>query len=158
VCTRLLEALEASDGRRRRRKRDQTPDTLGLAIKRSLLESAVADDPDPEAFEGWLLERALAAAPEFSVGAVRAMALDVFTEWRLACESPDFDAWLAAGAPSDDRAADDGQGATIDPGRTEPPIPSPLGRHGPFRCAVCGAQFTTREQLDEHRRFEHREP
>jgi hypothetical protein len=108
VCMRLLDALEASDGRRRRRKRDQTPDALGIAIKRSLLESAVADDPDPEAFEGWLVGRTLSATPDVSVGAVRAMALDVFTEWRLACESPDFDSWLEAGAPSDDRTSEPG--------------------------------------------------
>jgi hypothetical protein len=104
----LLEALEASDGRRKRRKRDQTADTLGIAIKRSLLESAVADDPDPDAFERWLVERTLSATPDVSVGAVRAMALDVLTEWRLACNFPDFDSWLEAGAPSDDRISEPG--------------------------------------------------
>lgn len=96
----LLQALESSEGRRRQRKRDQTPDALGLAIKRALLERAVADDPDPDAFEGWLVEQCLAAPSE---GGTRAMALQIFDEWRLAARSPAFTAWLAGGAVSDDR-------------------------------------------------------
>ena len=55
VCKALLTALEASEGRRRSRKRDQTPDGIGLTFKRELLEQAVSDDPEPEAFEQWLL-------------------------------------------------------------------------------------------------------
>ena len=97
----LLQALEASEGRRRKRKRDQTPDTIGLAIKRGLLEAAVAEDPEPEAFEAWLVERCLGAA---SVGGARAMALEIFDEWRLAARSPEFSAWLSSGAVSDDRS------------------------------------------------------
>jgi len=41
VCQALLAALEASGGQRKRRKRDQTPDAIGLAVKRELLERAV---------------------------------------------------------------------------------------------------------------------
>jgi hypothetical protein len=103
VCRALLAALEASEGRRRRRKRDTTPDQIGLGIKRALLTAAVADDPDPDAFEGWLLTRCLAAGPGSSEGSVRAMALEVFDEWRLASASGAFSAWLASGAPSEDR-------------------------------------------------------
>jgi hypothetical protein len=55
VCRALLAALEASEGRRRKRKRDQTPDAFGLAIKRDLLLRAVDDDPLPDAFVEWLL-------------------------------------------------------------------------------------------------------
>jgi hypothetical protein len=99
----LLLALEASEGRRRRRKRDQTPDAIGLGIKRRLLESAVADDPDAEDFERWLVERCLAEADQASVGGARAMALEIFAEWRLAARSPAFSTWLAQGAVSDDR-------------------------------------------------------
>jgi len=73
---------------------------IGLGIKRALLECAVADDPDPATFEGWLLARCLAAGGE--AGATRAMALDVFAEWRLAASVPEFGAWLDQGAPSDD--------------------------------------------------------
>ena len=39
VCRALLAALDASDGRRRKRKRDQTADAIGLALKRTLLAS-----------------------------------------------------------------------------------------------------------------------
>ena len=38
VCKALLAALDASEGQRKRRKRDQTPDAIGLAVKRGLLE------------------------------------------------------------------------------------------------------------------------
>ena len=104
VCRGLLDALEASEGRRMRRKRDTTPDAIGLGIKRDLLERAVHDDPDPEAFEGWLVACCLDAADTVSTGAMRAMALDVLAEWRLAQAAPDFQAWLRSGARSDDAA------------------------------------------------------
>ncbi len=100
-CRELVATLEASEGRRRRRKRDTRPDAIGLAIKRSLLEAVVAEDPEPEDFEAWLLERCLAAG--HGSGAVRAMALSIWDEWQLAESAPDFRAWLAEGAPSDDR-------------------------------------------------------
>jgi hypothetical protein len=83
-----------------------------MAIKRSLLEETMRDDPDPDSFEGWLLERCLSAdeparrdgnhgvsAPS---GPVRAMALDLLAEWRLAQTSGAFQSWLEQGAPSDD--------------------------------------------------------
>jgi hypothetical protein len=101
ICRRLLAALDASEGRRRRRKRDTTPDSIGMAIKRTLLEETVRDDPDPDAFEGWLLERCL-SAPSAPSGPVRAMALDVLAEWRLAQTSAMFRSWLEQGARSDD--------------------------------------------------------
>jgi hypothetical protein len=106
VCAALLAALDAADGRSRRRKRDQTPDRIGLGIKRELLERAVAADPEPDAFEAWLFEHCLAASADVSPGAVRAMAQDVWLEWRLARASPSFQAWLARGAPSDDAGGD----------------------------------------------------
>lgn len=100
VCRELLAALEASEGRRKRRKRDTTPDAIGLAVKRDLLERAVAADPEPDAFEGWLLEQCAAAGPE--EGGMRAMALSIFEEWRLSRDAVSFRDWLAQGAPSDD--------------------------------------------------------
>jgi len=102
-CRALLSALDASEGRRRRRKRDTTPDALGMSLKRSLLDAAVADDPAPDTFEGWLLERCLDGADLASFGASRAMARDILEEWRLAAASPAFRDWLEAGAPSEDR-------------------------------------------------------
>jgi hypothetical protein len=89
-----------SDGRRRRRKRNTTPDSIGMSIKRELLEGAVEGDPDPEDFEGWLLARC-EGSPAGS-GAARAMAMSVLEEWRLAQASAAFRSWLANGAPSED--------------------------------------------------------
>lgn len=110
VCRRLLAALDASEGRRRRRKRNTTPDAIGLAVKRTLLEETVRGDPDADAFEGWLLERCLSAGESenpagelfAASGPVRAMALEVMAEWRLAAVPGAFSRWLGQGAPSDD--------------------------------------------------------
>src|SRR3712207_5759539 len=57
VCQQLLQATDASEGRRKRRKRNTTPDSLGMEVKRALLEAVVADDPDPDLFEAWLFAR-----------------------------------------------------------------------------------------------------
>jgi len=104
ICRALLAALEASEGRRRNRKRDQTPDAFGLAVKRELLHRAVEDDPRPEAFEEWLLNYPTTFdAPEL-VGPAFAMARAVFEEWRLAHSLGEFRRWLEEGAPSDDAA------------------------------------------------------
>ena len=100
VCRELLAAVDASEGRRRRRRRDTTADSIGLALKRDLLVRAVEADPDPEDFEEWLLESCRAAGG--GDGGVRAMALSIFEEWRLARAAPSFRYWLAEGAPSDD--------------------------------------------------------
>jgi molybdenum cofactor guanylyltransferase len=102
VCKALLAALDAADGRRRKRKRDQTPDSIGLSIKRELLEHAVRDDPSPEAFDEWLLNYPMTHAAPESSGAVSAMARAVLEEWRLAHSLEDFRVWLERGAPSDD--------------------------------------------------------
>jgi hypothetical protein len=102
-CRELLDALEASEGRRKRRVRDTTPDAIGLQIKRGLLEDVVREDPPPEDFEGWLLQRCFDAG--VADGPVRAMALSIWDEWRLAGTVEEFRHWLAQGAPSDDREA-----------------------------------------------------
>jgi hypothetical protein len=93
-CSALLAALDASEGRSRGRKRDQTPDAIGLALRRDLLERAARADPPPQDFERWLFDHA---------GAEPAMARAVLDEWRLAQRMPAFAAWLAQGAPSEDR-------------------------------------------------------
>lgn len=102
LCSQLLAALEASEGRRRRRKRDTTPDTIGMEIRRDLLEGAVREDPPAEAFEEWLMARCAAADAS---GPIRAMAETLLAEWRLALADGAFRAWLAQGAPSEDRLA-----------------------------------------------------
>ncbi len=100
VCQQLLQATDASEGRRKRRKRNTTPDALGMEVKRELLEAAVAEDPDPDDFEAWLFARVQASGA--LTGATRAMALQVWDEWQFALASGGFRDWLAAGAPSDD--------------------------------------------------------
>jgi hypothetical protein len=101
LCRELLLALDAAEGRRRRRKRDTTPDAIGIGMKRELLEQAVAADPEPDDFEAWLFERSR------EDGGRRAMALSIFEEWRLAHEAESFRGWLARGAPSDDAGRDE---------------------------------------------------
>src|SRR3989442_9866024 len=88
ICGELLATLDASEGRRRRRRRDTTPDAIGLTIKRDLLERAIAADPEPDEFEAWLHEQCLAAGG--SEGGGRAMALSIFEEWGLADEADPF--------------------------------------------------------------------
>ena len=102
LCRQLLAALDASDGRRRQRKRNTTPDRIGMAIKRELLAHAVREDPEPDAFESWLLERCIDSSDPH--GAALAMAREIAAEWGLAQAVPSFGAWLARGAPSDDRS------------------------------------------------------
>ena len=101
ICAALLAALDAAEGLRRNRKRDQTPDGIGLAIKRDLLQRVVQADPNPEGFEEWLLQCGVSSAPA-SAGAVSAMARAIFDEWRLAHSLDDFKNWLEQGAPSAD--------------------------------------------------------
>ena len=108
-CRFQLKALEAAEGQTRRRKRDQAPDKLGLAIKRDLLQRAAEADPEPSAFEGWLMEQ-IVRAP--NAGAVRAMSEQIFLEYRMARLQPELAEWLVRGAPSDDvdpAPADDGR-------------------------------------------------
>ena len=106
VCRGLLGALDASEGRRRRRVRNTTADAIGLEIKRELLEDIVREDPSADAFEQWLLGRCLAEGA--SDGPVRAMARSIWDDWQLAVSAIAFRAWLAEGAPSDDRASAEG--------------------------------------------------
>ncbi len=98
-CRLFLAALAAAEGRKRRRKRDQTPDTIGLELKRELLERAIAADPEPADFEAWLLAQTLSAP---AAGPVRAMCGEILHEYRVACVDPDYGRWLAAGAYSAD--------------------------------------------------------
>jgi hypothetical protein len=109
VCRALLAALEAADGRRRNRKRDQTPDAIGLALKREVLERVVEDDPEADLFEAWLLAYVQKMQTQHPAGAVSAMARAVLEEWHLAHSMGDFKAWLDRGAPSEDADLDAAQ-------------------------------------------------
>ncbi len=101
LCRGLLGALDASEGRRRRRSRNTTADSIGLEIQRTMLEDAVREAPEAEHFERWLLERCVAQGA--SDGAHRAMALSIWHEWQLASSAGEVSAWLTSGARSDDR-------------------------------------------------------
>jgi hypothetical protein len=101
LCGGLLDALDASEGRRRRRSRNTTADSIGLDIQRAILEAAVREQPGAADFERWLLERCFAEGE--SDGAHRAMALSIWHEWQLAWRAGSMSAWLSAGARSDDR-------------------------------------------------------
>ncbi|HXV86415.1 MAG TPA: hypothetical protein VD793_06935 [Gemmatimonadales bacterium] len=103
VCRQLLDALDASEGRRRRRKRNTTPDAIGLDLRRDLLHRAIHDDPSPEQFEAWLEAR---CPQDRGGGPVRAMARSILEDWQLALASPGFHTWLKHGAPSDDAGAE----------------------------------------------------
>lgn len=109
VCRGLLETIEASEGRRKRRLRDTTADAIGLQIKRELLEEILRADPEADDFEGWLLERCLAEGP--ADGPLRAIAMTIWEEWQLTSLSTDFRQWLAQGAPSADRESPSSNGA-----------------------------------------------
>jgi hypothetical protein len=109
ICRELLETIEASEGRRKRRMRDTTADSIGLQLKRDLLEEVVRADPEAADFEGWLLERCLAEGP--ADGPLRAIALTIWEEWQLTSMSGDFRRWLAEGAPSADRESPSSNGA-----------------------------------------------
>ena len=103
VCAALLAALDATEGRSRKRKRDQRPDVIGIGMKRALLERVVRDDPQAPAFEEWLLAIVLAAEP--MPGEMLATARSVLDEWRLAHQMQAFAQWLSLGAPSADAQA-----------------------------------------------------
>jgi len=101
VCRGLLGALDASEGRRKRRARNTTADSIGLALQRELLEDVIRDEPAPDEFEAWLLDRCQREG--VADGAIRAMALSIWDQWQLAQRAPDVRAWILAGAQSDDR-------------------------------------------------------
>jgi hypothetical protein len=83
--------------------RNTNADSIGLAIQRGILEAAVRDEPAPDEFEAWLLDRCLAEG--IADGAQRAMALFIWDQWQLALRAPDVQAWIVAGGHSDDREA-----------------------------------------------------
>lgn len=92
ICARLLASVDASEGRRKRRARNTTPDALGLNLKRQILADAIAADPDPDLFEGWLLTWAMANGAAY--GPALALCRDVLYEWQTISSSPDYQGWL----------------------------------------------------------------
>lgn len=107
VCSRLLAALDSAEGRRRARKRDQTPDAVGLEAKRCLLDAVVREDPTASEFVDWLFRYASRIVDPARRSAFAAMAHAVHEEWQLAHRMPEFSRWLDRGAPSEDATAHD---------------------------------------------------
>jgi hypothetical protein len=102
LCRGLLGALDASEGRRRRRARNTTADSIGMEIQRALLEGVVQEAPDAADFERWLLERCMAEGE--SDGATRAMALFFWLLWLLVSVAVGFRFCIIRGGRSDDWA------------------------------------------------------
>ncbi len=95
VCEWLLTSIEVAEGRRKRRPRNTTPDNIGLSLKLELLQACIAGDPEPEQFEGWLLEAAM--KPGQASGPIRAVCSDILFEWQTALADPYYRDWLLAG-------------------------------------------------------------
>lgn len=96
-CSQALQAIEVSEERRKRRKRDTGPDVIGMGVKRELLRKGAEDRPEPDRFEEWLMEQVMQADQP---GAVRAMALEVLADYETARDYQSFSGWLAEGAPT----------------------------------------------------------
>jgi hypothetical protein len=63
VCRDLLATFLTSDAVLRRGART-VQEIIAMAFERAVLERAITDDPDPEDFESWLVERCIELAPE----------------------------------------------------------------------------------------------
>jgi hypothetical protein len=96
-CAYALGAIEVSEARRKRRKRDTGPDIIGMDIKRELLRQAVEGRPAPEEFESWLVEQVIRSN---AGGPVRAMADEILADYRNASAIENFQQWLEDGAPT----------------------------------------------------------
>ena len=79
-------------------------------MKPELLARVVAGDPEPHAFDAWLMQY-VQLQNSINAGAAAAMARTVLEEWRLAHSLRDFAVWLEQGAPSADAAAASETGA-----------------------------------------------
>jgi hypothetical protein len=88
--------LGSGDLAPRRRARDQQADRLGLELKRRVLEALLARDPEPDDMEAALM----LVVDQFGTptGPIRAMALLVLDEWRVAAATPEWVAQLLSEA------------------------------------------------------------
>jgi hypothetical protein len=97
LCQQTLNAIQVSEERRKRRKRDTGPDVIGMNIKRDVLQAVIEADPEPDDFEAWLLQYVIETPAS---GPVRAMALEILAEYENARAVESFGGWLADGAPT----------------------------------------------------------
>ena len=88
--------LASGDLLPRQRARDQQADVAGSALKARILHELVGLDAEPEELETTLEQLVESFGPPR--GPTRAIAMGILEEWRAACESPEFVAWLLAQA------------------------------------------------------------
>ncbi len=86
--------LASADLLPRQRARDQQADLAGLTLKRRLLDRLAALDPEPADFEAALLR--IVDEMGSPTGPTRAVAILLREEWRAACNSPEWVAYLIA--------------------------------------------------------------
>ncbi len=80
--------LASRDLRPRQRARDQQADSVGLDLKRQVLERVAALDPEPAELEAALVRLVEESAKPS--GPVRAVAASFHQEWQTACATPDW--------------------------------------------------------------------
>jgi hypothetical protein len=80
--------LASGDLRPRLRARDQQADRAGLDLKRQLLDSLAAVDPEPEDLDDALA--GIVAKMDGPAGPARAIALSIKEEWQAACVTPEW--------------------------------------------------------------------
>jgi hypothetical protein len=106
--------LASGDVLPRKRARDQQADRAGLELKGAVLDRLVALDPEPGELEGALL-RIVSEVGE-PTGPTRAIAASIRDDWRAACVSPAWVAYLLGEATSrSDTGEGKGRGRRIHP-------------------------------------------
>jgi hypothetical protein len=84
VCRDLLATLRVSDALRRRGART-VAEIIAMAFERAVLERAIIEDPGPEEFESWLVERCIELAPDSRGESwVRTTAVQIHDRWLAA--------------------------------------------------------------------------
>ncbi len=68
-----------------------------MQMKREILERAIEADPDPDEFEGWLLQQVIDAP---AGGPLRAMAMEIHADYENVRAVESFGGWLSEGAPT----------------------------------------------------------
>lgn len=99
--------LASGDLLPRQRARDQQADISGSALKARILHELVLLDPEPEEVEATLEHIVVVLGPP--TGPTRAVAGNVLEDWRAACASPEFVAWLLAQAVHEGMEPTEGQ-------------------------------------------------
>src|SRR5262245_53321599 len=68
--------------------RDQQADRAGMELKRRILHEVAAADPEPAGLQAALLRIAVELGEPS--GPARAVAAQIYEEWRMACSAPEW--------------------------------------------------------------------